>query len=156
MGRIVGRIGNIHKIFLFMLKKALVNMMGKMLYLACELNLPVLLLLWEAIDTYRGTYYILVYIQRDRSKHDGKKCYIHCHTNLDPCLMLLLLGAIDTYVFTMFLFIFREAEPININEKSYTLPYELDLYLVVLSWEAKIIEVDENCLNCLNGLQKLI
>ena len=61
---------------------------------------------------------------------------------------------IPTDAFTMLLFTFSEAEPINTNEKSYTLPYELDLYLVLLLREAKIIEVNENCLNYLNGLQK--
>ena len=43
---------------------------------------------------------------------------------------------IPTDAFTMLLFTFSEAEPINTNEKSYTLPYELDLYLVLLLREA--------------------
>ena len=48
--------------FLFIFKEALVNMMGKMLYIVGELNLILVFLLWEAIDTYRSTYYIIVYI----------------------------------------------------------------------------------------------
>ena len=83
--------------FLFIFKEALVNMMGKMLYIAGELNLCLVLLLWETIDTYRGTYYIFVYIHRRKSKHDGKKCYVHNHKNLDLWLILLLRDAIDTY-----------------------------------------------------------
>ena len=52
--------------FLFIFKEALVNKMEKMLYIAGELNLCLVLLLWEAINTYMGTYYILVYIQRQK------------------------------------------------------------------------------------------
>ena len=66
------------------------------------------------------------------------------------------MSLIHTNAFTMFLFTFIEAEPINTNAKSYTLPYELDLCLVLILQKGKIIGVNENFLNFLNGLEKLI